>query len=302
MHRVRIALPEQNTARTVAALLEEAVTRTPLAVSLFEAQPNGWLVDAYYEDDIASDAIAEIIASALPGTNPALIIEAVPDENWVAISQAGLPPVAAGRFLIHGSHDRSVGRQRRNAIEIDAGEAFGTAHHATTLGCLLAIDRLTRSQSFARVLDLGCGSGVLAIAAGRVLPDAQITASDNDPEAIRVASENVAKNALRGRVRPIVALGLTHPTLRQRGPFDLVIANILAEPLVDLAPRLAQALVTGGTIVLSGILERQAPRVLAAYAAAGFSRRQILHLNGWVILTLVRRSQRRDRVAPLRDA
>jgi ribosomal protein L11 methyltransferase len=297
MHRVHIDLIDRNTARTIAAVLEESVTRPPLAVSVFEAPPNGWTIDAYYEDEITPAEFTDIIGDNAPANDVVPQIEAVPDENWVAISQAGLPPVAAGRFLVHGSHDRAVGRQHRNAIEIDAGEAFGTAHHATTLGCLLAIDRLTRSQRFNRVLDLGCGSGVLAIAAGRVLPDAQITASDSDPEAIRVATENVTKNALRARIRPLVAMGLTHPTIRQRGPFDLVIANILADPLIGLAQKLAQAMAPTGVIVLSGILERQAPQVLAAYAAAGFSRRRIQHLNGWVTLTLSRRSSRRGGVS-----
>ncbi len=298
MHRARITLADHDTARTVGALLEESVDHPPLAVTLFEAQPTGWTVDAYYDDEIVADVVASIVAAAAPGLDPTITIEAVPEENWVAVSQAGLPPVEAGRFLIHGSHDRAIGRQRRNAIEIDAGEAFGTAHHATTLGCLLAIDRLTRSQRFARVLDLGSGSGVLAIAAGRVLPEAQITASDNDPEAVRVAGENIAKNALRARIRPVVALGLAHPLLRRRSPFDLVIANILADPLIGLAPQLARSLAPHGTVVLSGILERQAARVLAAYGAAGFTRRQVLHLNGWVILTLTRRSTLGHRVAP----
>lgn len=302
MHRVRIALADHDTARTIASALEESITHPPLAVTQFEAPPSGWTVDAYYSDAITAEPISATVAAAVPGGAPALTIEAVPDENWVAVSQAGLPPVVAGRFLVHGSHDRAVGRRHRNAIEIDAGEAFGTAHHATTLGCLLAIDRLTRVRRFARVHDLGCGSGVLAIAAGRVLPDAEISASDNDPEAIRVAAENVAKNALAGRIRPVVALGLAHPALRRRAPFDLLIANILAEPLVRLAPTLAGAVKSGGMIVLSGILERQAAEVLAAYAAAGFTRERILHLNGWVILTLTRCTGRRHGVAPGGDA
>jgi ribosomal protein L11 methyltransferase len=292
MHRARIFLADSNTARTVSGILEESVTHPPLAVSLFEAPGSGWIVDAYYESEPDNSAIAAIIEVVSPGSSSTLILEPVPDENWVAISQAGLPPVVAGRFLVHGSHDRAIGRQRRNAIEIDAGEAFGTAHHATTLGCLLAIDRLTRQRQFKRVLDLGCGSGVLAIAAARLLPDATITASDFDPEAMRVAADNVRKNALAGRIDLATSLGLAHPLLRCRAPFDLVIANILAEPLISLAPRLAAVVAPRGAIVLSGIIPSQAAAVSAAYVAAGFARVRRDWLNGWVILTLARRAQR----------
>lgn len=301
MHRARIALDDVSTARTITGLLEESIEHPPLAVSLFEVPGGGWMVDAYYENAPDRAAIAAIIEVVLAGSSDALTLEAVPDENWVAVSQAGLPPVAAGRFLIHGSHDRAIGRLRRNAIEIDAGEAFGTAHHATTLGCLLAIDRLTRQRRFDRVLDLGCGSGVLAIAAARVLPDATVTASDFDPEAVRVASENVRKNALAGRIRVVTSLDLAHPLLRRRAPYDLLIANILAEPLIGLAQRLARVVRPGGVVVLSGILQSQGAAVLAAYGAAGFARLRADRLNGWVILTLVRRAERPaagDGVAP----
>jgi ribosomal protein L11 methyltransferase len=292
MHRARIALDDISAARTITGILEESISHPPLAVSLFEIPGNGWMVDAYYEDMPDRATIAEVIEGALTGSSRALTLEDVPDENWVAVSQAGLPPVAAGRFLVHGSHDRAIGRLRRNAIEIDAGEAFGTAHHATTLGCLHAIDRLTRQRRFRRILDLGCGSGVLAIAAARVLPDAVVTASDFDPEAVRVASENVRKNALSGRIQVVTSLGLAHPLLRRRAPYDLLIANILADPLIGLAPRLARVVPPRGIIVLSGILQSQGAAVLAAYRASGFARIQIDRLNGWVILTLIRQAER----------
>ena len=292
MHRVRITMDDTGAARTIAGLIEESVIRPPLAVGLFEAPGDGWVIDAYYDDGIEMTEVAEFIDVEPAARGAHITIEAVPDENWVAVSQAGLPPVVAGRFIVHGSHDRAIGRQHRNAIEIDAGEAFGTAHHASTLGCLLAIDRLTRQRPFARVLDLGCGSGVLAIAAARVLPAASITASDFDPEAVRVASENVRKNALAGRIALVAALGLDHPLLRRRAPFDLVIANILAEPLIALAQRLAGAVPPRGVVVLSGILQSQGASVLAAYAAAGFARVRTDRLNGWVILSLERRADR----------
>jgi ribosomal protein L11 methyltransferase len=290
MHRARIALDDIGAARSMVGLLEESVMHPPLAVSLFEAPGVGWTIDAYYESEVGEAEIAGIVGIA-SGVSP-VSIEVVPDENWVAISQAGLPPVVAGRFLIHGSHDRAIGRHRRGAIEIDAGEAFGTAHHASTLGCLLAIDSLTQQRRFTRVLDLGCGSGVLAIAAARVLPKAAIIASDFDPEAVRVAKDNVRKNALAGRIRVVTAPGLDHPALRRRAPFDLLIANILAEPLIALAPRLARAVAPRGAVVLSGIIPSQGAAVSAAYVAAGFALVRRYRLNGWIILTLERRDLR----------
>ena len=291
MQRVRITMDDTGAARSIAGLIEESVIRPPLAVTLFEAPGDGWVIDSYYENAIGLAEIADLVDGGPAVRSANITIEAVPDENWVAVSQAGLPPVVAGRFLVHGSHDRAIGRLKRDAIEIDAGEAFGTAHHATTLGCLTAIDRLTRARAFTRVLDLGCGSGVLAIAAARVLPKAAIIASDFDPEAVRVAGENVRKNALAGRIALVAALGLDHPALRRRAPYDLVIANILAEPLIALAQRLAGVIPPRGVVVLSGILQSQAAAVLAAYGAAGFARQRVDWLNGWVTLTLRRRAE-----------
>ena len=273
MHRARIALDDIDPARSMVGLLEESVTHPPLAVSLFEAPDGGWTIDAYYENEIGETVIASIVGMS-SGAFP-ITIEVVPEENWVAISQAGLPPVIAGRFLVHGSHDRAVGRHRRDAIEIDAGEAFGTAHHASTLGCLLAIGRLTRQRRFARVL-----------------PNAAIVASDFDPEAVRIATDNVRKNALAGHIRLATAPGLDHPTLRRSAPFDLVIANILAEPLIALAPRLARTMSSRGVVVLSGIIPSQGAAVSAAYVAAGFARIRRDWLNGWIILTLESRDLR----------
>jgi ribosomal protein L11 methyltransferase len=292
MYRAHISFDDRQIARTAAALLEESVIAPPSALSLFEVPGAGWVIDAYYESDPGRDPIIETLEAAAPGSSARLAFELVPEENWVAISQAGLPPVPAGRLLIYGSHDRAIGRQRRNGIEIDAGEAFGTAHHASTLGCLLAIDRLTEVRAYRNVLDLGSGSGVLAIAVGRLLPNAVIAASDSDTEAIRVSTENMRKNAMAARIRPVQALGLDHPALRRAAPYDLIIANILAGPLIRLAKTLAQAAAPGGALVLSGILAHQAPAVLAAYAAAGFVRTRVDHLTGWVVLTLERRSLR----------
>ena len=282
-----------------ARALAEQLERTeplPLATSLFENRApaldpsqaaGGWRIDAYFEAPPDLDALRET-AGPLLGRALSVVVGEVPDENWVAISQAALPPVAAGRFCIHGSHDRGHVGRRLNAIEIDAGEAFGTAHHATTEGCLLAIDRLTRSRAFERILDLGCGSGVLAIAAAQALPRADIVASDIDPEAVRVALGNVRSNRLGGRIRVYMATGLAHPALRGEGRYDLVTANILAGPLIGLAPHLGRAMAPKGIAVLSGLLTGQAREVTAAYLASGFRLRQKHILAGWATLVVER--------------
>ena len=220
---------------------------------------------------------------------PPFVVEDVPDLNWVAISQAALPPVAAGRFVVHGSHDRGRVARGPTTILIDAGEAFGTAHHATTLGCLLAIDRLTRLEAFDTVLDLGCGSGVLAIAVAKALPGADIIATDMDVQSVKVAAENMRVNGVANRIATAVATGVAHPWLRQSPPFGLVVANILAGPLIRLAPALARTVARSGTLLLSGILIPQAPQVIAAYRASGFQLERHDRIVGWSTLTLRRR-------------
>lgn len=252
------------------------------AVTMFEDGPGAWIVEAYSQ----TREDAEVAASAL---GVSVAIEELPDLNWVAISQAALPPVHAGRFIVHGSHDRDRIPYGPGAILIDAGEAFGTAHHATTLGCLMAIDKLTRRRRYDRVLDLGCGSGVLAIAAARALPSARVFASDSDPIAVTVAHDNAVANGAR-RIAFACALGLDHPMLRRAAPFDLIIANILAGPLRHLAGDVATALRRGGFIVLSGILNPEAAGVIAAYLAHGFVLIERRRIGDWTTLTLRRRS------------
>jgi ribosomal protein L11 methyltransferase len=211
----------------------------------------------------------------------------------LSISQAALPPVAAGRFIIHGSHDRARIPHGPNAILIDAGEAFGTAHHATTQGCLMLLDRIGRVSAPRRVLDLGCGSGVLAIAAARLFPRAQIIASDNDPKAVAVAAENAKANGAAQRIAFACADGLAHPWLRHAAPFDLVVANILAGPLCRLAPAIAAAMTSGGALVLGGLLDAEASEVIAAYAANGFALIERRSMAGWTTLRLRRHGVRR---------
>jgi ribosomal protein L11 methyltransferase len=266
--------------------LEQLIEPAADAVSQFAAD-HGWSIEAYYREAPDPAGLSARLAELLSIAPPVISAEIVPDENWVELSQAALPPVAAGRFIIHGSHDRlSVPRGLRT-IEIDAGEAFGTAHHATTLGCLIAIDRLAQRQTLHRVLDLGCGSGVLAIAAQRAWPRASITALDSDPAAVSVAAANVRRNgALRIGVR--LAGGAPGPRLPGTR-CDLVLANILAGPLIAMAPVIAAAVAPGGTLVLSGLLAMEARHVKASYLARAFALVRESCMAGWTTLTLVRR-------------
>ncbi len=285
-YKITIAVDEQEMARTLTGALENLIEPSPDALTQFEAG-EGWLIEGYYQERPDLAALTRELGAVLGFSPPAIGIEEVPDENWVAISQAALPPVSAGRFTVHGSHDLGKVPRGPNTLLIDAGEAFGTAHHATTQGCLLALDELTRRRSFDRVLDLGCGSGVLAIAAARALPNARIDASDNDPQAIAVAHTNARLNGEAGRIRLRVAEGLARGRTRAAS-YDLILANILADPLVALAPDLAHALAQGGIAVLSGLLERQAASVIAAYRSHGFSLLGNRRLAGWATLVLIR--------------
>jgi ribosomal protein L11 methyltransferase len=288
--KIRVRTAHTDMARALEGALENLIEPAPDAVTRFEEPGEGWLIEAYYQSPPDMVRLAAALEAALGRAAPPLELAEIPDLNWVAISQAALPPVLAGRFTVHGSHDRGRIPQGPNAIQIDAGEAFGTAHHATTLGCLEAIDRLTRQRRFARVLDLGCGSGVLAIAAARALPRADVLATDSDPEAVAVAQANARANGAAGRIAFTCAVGLKHPWLRHSPPFDLVIANILAGPLTALAGDLAKAVRGGGVLVLSGLLEREAAPLTATYAAHGFSLVAHRRIAGWSTLTLRRRA------------
>lgn len=286
--KIVIDIARRGDARSYAGALTDLLMPAPDALTLFE-QGTTWRIEAYYDPLPDPVALSTELGAVCGLPAPAIRIEDVPQENWVLLSQAALPPVIAGRFTVHGSHDRHRVPRGPNSILIDAGEAFGTAHHATTQGCLAAIDRLTRRHAFANVLDLGCGSGVLAIAAARALPHARIIASDLDAQSVVVARGNMRDNGVEARIQCVTAAGLNHPALRSRVPFDLIIANILAAPLIKLAPKLAAACRPGGHVVLSGLLVPQAAEVSAAYVVSGFEVERHDRITGWSTLTLVKR-------------
>ena len=284
-----LVVGDKEQAHVLAAALQETVDPTPDALTLFE-HGTGWKIDAYYDHAPDGPGLARQLILATGQPIPAFDVTPVPDLNWVAMSQAALPPVSAGRFVIHGSHDANRVPRGPNAILIDAGEAFGTAHHATTAGCLAAIDRVTRTRRYRNVMDLGCGSGVLAIAVARVLPKALILASDLDRPSVAVAAENMRLNGVAHRIHVFAAAGLDHPFIRHAGRFDLFIANILAGPLIMLATRVAAAVEPGGTLLLSGLLIPQAPQVIAAYRACGFTLVRHDRVYGWSTLELTRQA------------
>jgi len=213
--------------------------------------------------------------------------EILPEIDWIAKSLEGLKPVRAGRFLVHGSHDRDKVRINDIGILIEAGQAFGTGHHGTTAGCLGMIGDVLKSRRVRNALDLGTGSGVLAIAT-RLMSKIPVVATDIDPVATRVATENARINDVGSGIHLATAPGFHHAIFREHGPFDLIIANILARPLMKLAPELVHHLSDRGTVILSGILAEQRWKVIAAYNGAGLEHRRTTWMNGWVTIELVR--------------
>jgi ribosomal protein L11 methyltransferase len=287
LHKLSVEAADREAGVSASQRLENLCDPESLAVTLFSAGAPRFLVEAYYDRAPQIAGIGRALADIAGLGRPRL--ELVPDQDWVALSQALLPPVATGRLVVHGSHDRARFALRRLAVEIEAGGAFGTGYNATTALCLQALDGLAKRRTFAGVLDLGCGSGVLAIAAARLMPGARVLAVDNDARAAEIARENARLNRVAARVRVLEATGLGHPRLRRTQAFDLVLANILPGPLVDLAPALRGAVRRGGIAVLSGVLDHQAREVAAVYRGMGFDELRRMRDAGWTALVLARR-------------
>lgn len=272
-------------ARALADAIGESDALDFPAVAALETGPGRWEVTVYFEAAPRLEDLTALAQETVGGEGD-WTIETLPETDWVAKSLEGLPPVRAGRFLVHGAHDRDRRLPNDIAIEIEAAEAFGTGHHGTTAGCLIAIDRLAKSRPIGTALDLGTGSGVLAIALARL--GVTVLASDIDPVAVRAAAGNVAKNGVRSRVRTVHAAGLDARIFAEWGPFDLIVANILAGPLARLAPAIRRALAPGGTVILSGILPEQAMRVIAAYRGQTLRLVRRFVRDGWVTLIFAR--------------
>lgn len=281
-------------AEVIAAGLEAAESPRALAVTLFECGHDRIEVSAHYASEPSRHLLIELIESASrDGRHGALRIEPLPHKNWVAEAESLRGPVRAGRFLVHGRHDRGKVPAGRSTLEIDASVAFGTAHHATTRGCLIALDRIAKREHPRSVLDIGTGTGILAIAAAKAL-NVRVMASDMDPIAVSVATENARENGVQSRVTVVEAKGLKHPALR-RAKADLLFANILLRPLLDLAPAFSRALRPGGLCVLSGLLDAQARQVEARFQDLGFRLDSRIPLDGWTTLLLRRVSAQRVR-------
>lgn len=259
------------------------------------ARPDEWRLDIYFEDEPSSDTIATAIHLVPSAAGHEPVITQLGDQDWVALSQDGLEPIHEGRFFVHTPIHRDEVPEGATTFEIDAGQAFGTGHHETTAGCLALLDRLrSTGRRYRQIADIGTGTGLLAFAALALWPRARAIASDIDPLAIEVAEQNAAINNIAlgtgpGRLELVIAAGLVHRRLRSRAPYDLLIANILAGPLIDLAPPFGNAVTPGGTLILAGLLETQAEAVIRAYRRQNFRLAERLERGEWSILRLEKR-------------
>jgi ribosomal protein L11 methyltransferase len=287
------------TARRLSDALMEAFDTGETAVAMFENRDGAWTLEIHFEHAPDEDAVRALIGDlAGSAAREGLAFATVAARDWVAQSLAGLQPVAAGRFIVHGAHHRDRVAPNRIGIEIEAALAFGTGHHGTTRGCLIGLDRILKHQRPRRILDVGSGTGVLAIAAARATRR-RVLAGDIDAMSVRVARDNARLNRAGPLVDIIRASGLSDRRMRARAPFDLVFANILLGPLKLLAKPIRRLAAPGARIVVSGLLPGQANAALAAYRALGLVLERRVPLDGWVTLILARPTrQSQDGLSP----
>lgn len=283
--RIMRFVTDERNARMTTEVLGEIFDPVETAVSAFETD-EGWLIEAYFAHPPDEAMIRDIIRPVVGAAADAAVFDDIREQDWVKASLDGLKPVRAGRILVYGSHDRHVPKANDVPLEIEAALAFGTGHHGTTSGCLDALVRLANRKRPQSILDVGTGTGILAIAAAKWLR-VPVIAGDLDPVAIDVAAANAKANGVAGLVTYYVAPGVEHAQARAR-TFDLVFANILARPLRQMATSLSRSVAPGGNLVLSGLLARDVPGVLAAYRAQGFALAERRDREGWAALVLRR--------------
>ena len=285
-HRASFAIGSEQTAKRVVDLLTESFFEGHAAIAAFERPDGRWGITMHFAEPPDQTSIRELVGLAA-GDEVARDIgfDTVEAKDWVKATLEELIPVRAGRFIVHGQHDRSRIPANKLGIEIEAALAFGTGHHGTTRGCLLLLDEVLKAYRPRRVLDLGTGTGVLAIAAARAL-QIRVLASDIDPLSVRVAHENARLNGTGDLVETIVAIGFSAPHFSRRGPFDLVLANILANPLRQMSTAMAGHLAPSALVILSGLLPHQAQGVIAAYRARGLVLKRHIQIEGWSSLLM----------------
>ena len=279
-----IARGSREIAEAAAAALDSDPLLEGATYSILEEDEDKglWRIDAFPND---AEEARGIEARLRAHEGLTVKVEKLADADWLAMSLSGLPPVRAGRFFVYGAHDEGVVPRNTVNLKIDAGAAFGTGHHGTTVGCLMAFDELLKRERFERVLDVGCGTGVLAIAAAKTGSKVAL-GTDIDQPSVRIANENAKLNMADARF--VHAFGLNDRKVRGQGPYDLVFANILAPPLVSLSQDIKDALRLGGVAILSGLLRTQERRVSAAYLSRGFILERRIHRDAWSALVLRR--------------
>jgi ribosomal protein L11 methyltransferase len=284
--RATFAIGSEQTARRVVDLLTESFFEGQAAIAAFERSDGRWGISLHFAEAPDPATIRELIGIAVGGdVAQDITFDTVEAKDWVRATLEELVPVRAGRFIVHGHHDRLRVPPNKLGIEIEAALAFGTGHHGTTRGCLLLLDGALRARAPKRVLDLGTGTGVLAISAAKAL-HRKVLASDIDPVSVRVARENARLNGAGNWVETICATGFSAPHFADHGPFDLVLANILANPLRQMATPMARHLAPSALVILSGLLPYQAGAVIAAYRARGLVLVQHLQIEGWSSLLM----------------
>jgi ribosomal protein L11 methyltransferase len=287
-HRASFAIGSEQTAKRVVDLLTESFFEGQAAIAAFEGADGRWDITVHFAEAPDQASIRELVGIAA-GDDVArdIAFDTVEARDWVKATLEELVPVRAGRFIVHGQHDRARIPPNKLGIEIEAALAFGTGHHGTTRGCLLLLDEVLKARNPRRVLDLGTGTGVLAISAAKAL-HRFVLASDIDPLSVLTARDNARLNGVGNRVQTIQATGFSAPQFAKHAPFDLVLANILANPLRQMATSMARHLAPSALVILSGLLPHQAQSVIAAYRTRGLVLKRQLQVEGWSSLLMLR--------------